>query len=186
MSLRKGFLPLFACSAFLALAQTAGAQVKAAVVNLQQAVFESAEIRQADADMTAKYKPRQQEIDTLTAQGQAAASKLEAGQGKLTPQAETELNSQIARLQREVQRRSEDLSADVDRDRNEVLGKATERMSAVIKKMAEEKGLDLVVDTATSLYYKPAMDLTKEAVAAYDKAYPVTSGAAAPAKPASK
>ena len=45
-------------------------------------------------------------------------------------------------------------------------------MQAVVKKLAEEKGLDLVVDTSTALYYKEAMDITKDAIAAYDKAYP--------------
>lgn len=183
----KGLLPLVACSAFLAFAQTAGAQVKAAVVNLQQAVFDSAEIKKADADMQAKYKARQQEIDKLTAQGQEAADKLQKGQGTLGASAEADLNSQISRLQREVQRKTEDLSADVDRERNEILARATERMSGVIKKLAEERGLDMVVDTATALYFKPTLDLTKDAVAAYDKTYPAQAAAApAPARPAAK
>jgi hypothetical protein len=30
-----------------------------------------------------------------------------------------------------------------------------------------------VVDSATTLYFKPAMELTTEVTAAYDKAYPV-------------
>ena len=49
-------------------------------------------------------------------------------------------------------------------------------MTEVVKKLAEEKGLDLIVDTTTTLYFKPAMDLTNDAIAAYDKAYPVTAG----------
>ena len=45
-------------------------------------------------------------------------------------------------------------------------------MTAVVKKLAEEKGLDLVIDASTALYFKDAMDITKDAIAAYDKAYP--------------
>jgi Skp family chaperone for outer membrane proteins len=48
-------------------------------------------------------------------------------------------------------------------------------MKEVVKKMAAEKGLDLVVDAASSVFYKPAMDLTAEAIVAYDKEYPATS-----------
>ena len=48
-------------------------------------------------------------------------------------------------------------------------------MTEVVKKLAEEKGYDLVVDTSTALYFKPALDITAEAIAAYDKAYPVRS-----------
>jgi outer membrane protein len=46
-------------------------------------------------------------------------------------------------------------------------------MEQVVIKLAEEQGLDLVVDSSTTLYFKPALDLTKQATAAYDKAHPV-------------
>ena len=36
-----------------------------------------------------------------------------------------------------------------------------------------------MIDTQTALYFKPAMDLTAEATAAYDKAYPVAGAPAA-------
>jgi len=40
-----------------------------------------------------------------------------------------------------------------------------------------------VIDTSTTLYVKPALDLTAEATAAYDKAHPVAkSASAAPSK----
>jgi outer membrane protein len=52
-----------------------------------------------------------------------------------------------------------------------------------VKKLAEEKGVDLVVDTQIALYFKPAMDITADATAAYNKAYPVAAPAPAPAKP---
>jgi outer membrane protein len=68
--------------------------------------------------------------------------------------------------------------------RQNILSKATDRMQAVVKKLADEKGLDLVVDTQVALYFKPVLDLTAEATAAYDKTYPVP--AAAPAAPPKK
>jgi outer membrane protein len=55
-------------------------------------------------------------------------------------------------------------------------------MQDVVKKIAEGKGLDLVVDSSTTLYFKAAMDITTEAIAAYDKAYPAAAPAAPPAK----
>ena len=50
---------------FLLFANLASAQTKVAVVNLQKAVFDSAEIKKADAEMQAKFKPRQDEIEQL-------------------------------------------------------------------------------------------------------------------------
>ena len=71
-----------------------------------------------------------------------------------------------------MQRLTDDLQADATAYRNDVLSKSSEKMQAVVKKLAEEKGFDLVVDSTTALYYKEAMDITKDAIAAYDKAYP--------------
>jgi hypothetical protein len=33
--------------------------------------------------------------------------------------------------------------------------------------------VDLIVDSATTLYFKPTMEITADATAAYDKTYPV-------------
>ena len=65
MSLRMGIRPLLVCSAVLAVATGAFAQ-KVAIINLQQAVFETAEIKQANVEMTAKYKARDDELEQLT------------------------------------------------------------------------------------------------------------------------
>ena len=44
-----GLRPLVVCSALFVFTQLASAQAKVAVINLQRAVFESAEIKKADA-----------------------------------------------------------------------------------------------------------------------------------------
>jgi outer membrane protein len=54
----------------------------------------------------------------------------------------------------------------------------------VLKKLSEEKGYDLVVESTVTYFSKAPMDITAEATAAYDKAYPVGSAPAAGAKPA--
>jgi outer membrane protein len=80
--------------------------------------------------------------------------------------------AQGQRKQRELQRAGEDLQAEVDRERQEILGRSSERMQDIVKKLAEEKGLDIVIDVSNTIYFKPALDITKEATAAYDKSYP--------------
>ncbi len=157
------------------MAQTAAAPApaKVAVMSLQQAVLETAEIKKASADMEAKYKPRQAEMEKLQKELQALQEKLQAGAGKLTPQAEADITAQGQRKQRELQRMSEDLQGDVDRERNEILARASQKMQAIVKQVADAKGIDIVIESSNALYAKPAYDLTKDALAAYDKAYPV-------------
>jgi outer membrane protein len=172
MSVVSGLRPLMVCSALFAIAQLAPAQTKVGVVNLQRAVFESAEIKKADAQMQATFKPRQDKIDQLNKEIAALAQQLQSSNGKLSPAAEQDLQSQGQRKQRDLQRLSDDLNADATAYRNDILSKSSAKMSEVVKKLAEEKGLDLIVDTSTTLYFKPALDLTSDAIAAYDKAYP--------------
>jgi outer membrane protein len=172
MSVVSGLRPLLVCSALFAIAQLAPAQTKVGVVNLQRAVFESAEIKKADAQMQATFKPRQDKIDQLNKEIAALAQQLQSANGKLSPSAEQDLQGQGQRKQRDLQRLQDDLQADATAYRNDVLSKSSSKMTEVVKKLAEEKGLDLIVDTSTTLYFKPVLDLTNDAIAAYDKAYP--------------
>jgi outer membrane protein len=172
MSVVSGLRPLMVCSALFAIAQLAPAQTKVGVVNLQRAVFESAEIKKADAQMQATFKPRQDKIDQLQKEIAALAQQLQSSNGKLSPAAEQDLQTQGQRKQRDLQRLQDDLQADATAYRNEVLSKSSSKMNDVVKKLAEEKQLDLIIDTSTTLYFKPALDLTNDAIAAYDKAYP--------------
>jgi len=155
----------------------ASAQIKVAIINVQNAVLETAEIKKAQTDLEAKYRPQQAELEKLQKEIVDLQGQLQAGQGKLTQQAEQDIQITGARKQRELKRRSEDLQAEVDRERNEVLQRSGGRMQEVVKKLAEEKALDVVIDVTNAVYFKPALEITKEAIAAYDKAYPSAAAA---------
>jgi outer membrane protein len=170
-----GLGPLAVCSALLGVAQIASAQAKISVINLQRAVLETAEIKKADADMQAKYKTRSAALEKVQQEVADIAQQLQTNAGKFTQQAEADLTAQGQKKQRDEQRMREDLQADVDRERSDTLQKASLKMSEIVKKMADEKGYDLVVDTSTSVFFKPAMEITNDAIAAYDKAYPVAA-----------
>lgn len=159
-----------ACLALIAFAQAASAQSKVAVINLQRAVLESAEIKKASADMEAKYKPRQAEIEKLQKELQALEQQLQSG--KLTPQAEADIRAEGQRKQRDLQRKTEDLQNEVQYERNEILSASTQKMQEIVRKIAEEKALDVVVDVTNTIFFKPALDITNDVLAAYDKAHP--------------
>lgn len=183
MSLRMGYGPIAACASLFLLTQLAPAQNKIAVVNMQAAVLGTAEINKANNEMQAKFKPRADQMQQLQQQIAALAQQLQTNAGKLTPQAEADLQAEGSRKQRELQRMQDDYNADAEAYRNEVLQGSTKKMSEVVKKLAEEKGLDMVVDTGTVIFFKPTLDITADAIKAYDQTYPV---AAAPAAPATK
>jgi outer membrane protein len=162
-----------AAAACFVFAGVCAAQMKVGVINLQKSVVDTAEIKKAQTEMEARYKPRQEQMDKLQKDIQGIQNQLQTLQGKLNSQGEAELTAQGQRKQRELQRISEDLQADVDRERNDILSRSSQRMQEVVRKLAEERGLDLVVDITNTFYFKPALEITKEATAAYDKAYPL-------------
>jgi outer membrane protein len=166
LAIRAGLL----CLVLAPLATVASAQLKIAVVNVQKAMLDSDELKKVSAEVEAKYKPRQEELQKLQSDLQSIQTQLQ--NTKLTQQAQADLQLQGQRKQRDAQRLSDDLQAEFDRDRQDVLGKAAQKMTEVVKKLAEEKGLDVVVDVSQTLYFKPALDVTAEALAAYNKAYP--------------
>jgi len=172
MSRVSPFRPVLLCATLLAFAGLAAAQSKVAIVNVQRAVLETAEIKKAQKDLEAKFKPRADALERMQKELNDLQAQLQGAAGKMSPQGELDLQGRAAKKQREARNLSEDLQADVDRERNEVLQRAGLRMTEVIKKLAEEKGLDVVIDVNTTLHFKPAMELTNEAIAAFDKAHP--------------
>jgi outer membrane protein len=151
--------------------QAQGGPVKVAIINAAKAVADTQEIQKAQAALQAKFAPRQQAIDDLQKQMQAIQK--QAATPNMAPDTEAQLQAQFTQKQKQLQRLSEDLQSDVNNERQEVLGKTGRQMSEVVKKLAEEKGLDMVVDVTNTIYFKPTLEITADATAAYNKAYPV-------------
>jgi outer membrane protein len=163
---------LFLVALCLILAGAASAQTNVGVINTQKALLDSAEMKKAQADLEAKFRPRQEEMAKLQKELEEIRKQLDTLAGKLTQEAQADLTIQGQRKQREFQRLGEDLRADVDRERSDILRKTGGQMREIVAKLAEEKGLDIVIDLSNTVYVKPALDLTKEATAAYDRAHP--------------
>jgi outer membrane protein len=161
--------------AVLALASigAANAQVKIAVINTQKALLETEEIKKAQLDLEAKFKPRQDQMVKLQRELQDIQTQLQSG--KLNELGTQEITAEGQRKQRELQRLQQDLQEDVERERTEILQRAGTRMQEVVKKLADEKGLDIVVDSANTVFFKTTFEITTEATAAYNKAYPVAA-----------
>ena len=170
----RSSLALAVCAAGLFSVPSAMAQTKVGVVSLQKAILDTAEIKKASNDMQASYKKRQDDLDKANRELSDIQTQLQAAQGKLSAAGEADLTARGQRKEREVKRLDEDLRADVERDRNDVLARAQARMLEIVKKVSDEKGLDCVIEASAVITFKPALDITTDVVAAYDKAHPAT------------
>jgi outer membrane protein len=147
-------------------------QTKVAVINFQNAVLSTAEMQKALRDLQAKYKPRQDALQKGQQELSDIQTQLNASQGKLSSAGEADLQARGQRKQTQLQRMSDDLQADIEADRDEAVRKASTRMQELLKKIAAEKGLDLIIDSAAAPFVKTGIEITNQVVADYDKAYP--------------
>jgi outer membrane protein len=153
-------------------AASASAQLKVATVNLQKALADTAEIKAAEAELKTKFGPAQDQLAALEKEIAKLNQEGQANQQKYNEATMAELTSRIQLKQRQLQRNSEALNDSVNRERQDILQRVGQRLQEVVKKVAEEKGIDAVLDAANTLYVKPTLDISADVTAAYDKAYP--------------
>jgi outer membrane protein len=153
-------------------AAAGSAQAKVAVINFQNAVLSTAEMEKALKELQAKFKPRQDALQKGQQELSDIQTQLNASQGKLSQAGEADLQARGQRKQTQLQRLSDDLTADFEAERDDAVRKVSTRMGELLKKVAEEKGLDLIIDSAAAPYVKTGVEITDQVVAAYDKAYP--------------
>ena len=125
-------------------------QAKVAVINFQNAVLSTGEMQKALKDIQVKYKPRQDVIQKGQQELSDIQTQLNASQGKLSQAGEADLQARGQRKQTQLQRLNDDLTADFEAERDDAVRKASTRMQELLKKIAEEKGLDLIVDSAAA------------------------------------
>jgi outer membrane protein len=150
------------CASALVSTSIASAQVpvKIGVVNFQKAIADTAELKKAQNDLIARFKPMTDEYEKTNRDLNDLQTLLQNSQGKLSAAKQVDLESQAQRKQREAERLKEDLDADVQ------------------KELMDDKGLDAIFDSAALVSFKGTLEITADATAAYDKAYPVTATAA--------
>ena len=114
------------------------AQVKIAVINSQKALLETDEIKKAQMDLEARFKPRQDKIVQLEKELQDLQAQLQSG--KLSAAGEQELHRPGAE---KAARFAAFAAGSAGRcgalERTDILQRAGTRMQEVVKKIAERK-----------------------------------------------
>jgi outer membrane protein len=171
---RLSLLPLAAvCVAACTFSPAAFAQSKIGVVDLRKAILDTAEIKKASNDMEARYKKRRDDLDKAQRELEDLKTQAQSSQGRLSPQGEAELTARGQKQERLVTRLTQDLQDDVNHDRDTIIQSAGQRMTEVLRKIMDEKGLEAVVDVSQLVTFKPSLEITADAIAAFDKAYPL-------------
>ena len=165
----------------------ATAPSKVGIINLRGAIGNTAEGKQASAELQSQFAPRTAEIDNLTKQINDLQQRLQSGQGKLSDEEVARLTAEGQRLTQRLDRRRNDFQEDAGAAQQEVLERIGRKMVDVLDRYARENGFSVVLDTSGQnspiLYASNQIDVTQDIIRLFDQAYPVKAGTA-PAKPA--
>ncbi|MEI9812723.1 MAG: OmpH family outer membrane protein [Acidobacteriota bacterium] len=163
---------------------------KIGTINLQQAVTNTAEAKAATAKLQREFvEPRTKQLEGVQQEIRELQEKLQRGGNTLSQAAKDELQLSINRKTRDFNRSVEDYQADSDDKQRELLADFSTKMQDVIAAYSKEGNFAAIWDTASRdssglVIASPLIDVTQDIVAAYDKAHPVTGGAAAAPSPA--
>src|ERR1700741_1114977 len=163
------------------------ANTKVGVLNVRQAIVATSEGKQASTELQGQFASRQTELENMNKQINDIRQRLQANEGKLSPEEAQRLQRQGEALAKQLQRKQEDYQEDVNASQQEVIDRIGRKMMDVLDRYARENGYATVFDTSAQassiIYASNQVDLTQEVIKLYDQAYPVKA-TAAPAKPA--
>ena len=142
--------------------------LKYAYVNMQAVAAQSNDGKAAAEKLKAFQDQKQRELQDRQKTLQAAQQKLESGGSVLSEAARTQLQTDIDRQQRDLQRLSEDAQQDVQNLAQQVEEDFTRKVLPIIEKVAQEKQVHFVFNAAQSglIWAEPGMNLTSEVIAA--------------------
>jgi len=169
-------------------APSAGSAIagKVGVLNVRQAIVATAEGKQASSELQGQFASRQTELENMNKQINDIRQRLQAGEGKLSPEEAARLERQGTSLQKQIQRKQEDYQEDVNASQQDVIERIGRKMMDVLDRYSRENGYIAVFDSSAQgapIYVSNGIDVTADIVKLYDQAYPAKASAT-PAKPA--
>lgn len=152
--------------------------MKYAYVNVQMVAAASVEGKVAAEKIKVLQEQKSRELQEKNKSLQGDQQKLEQGGSVLSDAARAQLQANIERQQRDLQRFTEDAQQDVQQLAEQVEGEFNRKLTPIIDRVAKQKGVHFVFNAAQSglIWAEPGMDLTAEVIQAFD-----SPAAAAPA-----
>lgn len=160
---------LFVSPALPALSTTADAQQTHIVaVNSERILRESAPAKHAQQKLEQEFAPRGRDLQKMQKRLESMSGEL-AKRGTKLAQPELEKKQrQLAQFDVDLQRQQRKFREDLNQRRNEELTAVLELANRAIKRIAEERHYDLIIQEA--VYVNPRIDITDSVLEVLEKA----------------
>jgi len=163
-----------------------GAKGKIAFINTGVFQEQIGEFKARVEALNRQFEPRVRDLQSKGERVAALENTIKTQSGVLAAAKLAETNEQLEREKREYQRKQEDLEADGNRAKDQVLGPIREKLSKFVETYTEKRGITMLIDLAnaiqsnTLVWFDPRADVTQDFVAEYNKTNPAPAGAAPP------
>jgi Skp family chaperone for outer membrane proteins len=153
---------------------------KIALVAFEQAVFATNEGQKAVQDIQAKFKPKKDQIDTLSGEVDTLKKQLQSAPATLSDAERATRLKTIDTKEKALNRDAEDAQTAYNADLQESYGKIAAKVSTVLKKYVSDNGYTLLLDVSSQqsnvMWANQSTDVTQALVTTYN----TSSGVAAP------
>ena len=148
------------------------AGLKYAYINIQDVAANSNEGKALSAKVKALQDQKAKEVQDKNKALQAAQEKLEKSGGVMNEAARAQLQLDIERQQRDLQRLTEDAQQDLQTLAQQLQDEFGRKLNPIIDQVAREAKVDFVFNAAESglVWAQPGMDLTADVIKAFDAA----------------
>ncbi len=143
---------------------TARAETKIAVVDTQRAIMETEEGLRAQATLKKLFDSRQRELDKKQEQLQKEREDIEKQQGILSKEALAKRLESWQRDMSQLQATFLEYNKELQKKQGELTQPIYQRTMALIRRMATNEGLDLVIDRQAAPYVRGDLDLTDKII----------------------
>jgi outer membrane protein len=161
---------------------------KVAVIDMTSALVTTKDGQKAVADLQAKFRPKEQEIQKRGQELQSKQEQYRKAANTLSDEAKANYERDIELMNRNLQRDTADAKQEMDEDQQKILQDLGPKIMQVVNKYAVDNQISIVFDVGGEpnniRFASSAVDITRDIIALYDKAAPVTP-TAPPAKTSS-
>lgn len=138
-------------------------------MNSQEVLNQVPERSEVQEELNTFVQEKRQELKQQTAAFQDSVAQFKQNQSAMSEQQATQAEQRLSQMQASMQQFQQSIQQQIQQRRQELLQPIYEDMNNAIEVVAEERGLDFVLNEATSdgenvLYYSASeqLDITKE------------------------
>jgi outer membrane protein len=145
-------------------------------ISLQAAIMNTAEGKQASAELQTQFAARSTELQNLQKQIKDIQAKLQSSQQVLSEGESGRLQREAERLTRTLQRKQQYFQEDLNAAQQDIMNNIGRKLADVLSKYSKENGYSVILDISSQqtpvVYGAPRVDVTEEITKLYDQSHP--------------